>query len=170
VRDGSAGGAKAPSRRFVVAAGMLFLSGCGGAPKPKVSPIRVQIIADASINPNANDNPSPTVVRVYELKSDTKFRQADFFALFDSDATTLGADLVGKREFEMQPGQTETYERDVPIEAEYIGVIAGFRDITTAQWRAVVKIKKEYVNDIIINVSSLSVNITLAQTKAVGWI
>ncbi len=164
------GGDAAPSRRLVVVGGALLLAGCGGAPKPKVSPIRVQIIADPSINPNANDDPSPTVVRVYDLKSDTKFRQADFFAIFDNDATTLGADLVGKREFEIKPGQTETYERDVPIEAEYIGVIAGFRDITSAQWRAAVKIKKEYINDIIINLTSLSVNITLAKTQSVGWI
>lgn len=164
------GGGVAPSRRLVLAGGALLLTGCGGAPKPKVSPLRVQIIADPSINPNADDDPSPTVVRVYELKSDTKFRQADFFALFDNDATTLGADLVGKREFEIKPGQTETYERDVPIEAEYIGVIAGFRDITSAQWRAAVKIKKEYVNDIIINITSLSVNITLAKTQSAGWI
>ena len=161
---------KPPSRRLFVAGSAAMLAGCGGAPKPKVSPIRVQIVADSSINPNANDNPSPTVVRVYELKSDTKFRQADFFALFDNAATTLRPDLVGKREFELKPGQTETYERDVPIEAEYIGVIAGFRDITSAQWRASVKIKKEYINDIIVNLTSLSVNITLAQTKSVGWI
>lgn len=168
--DRASGDGAAPSRRLVLAGGALLLAGCGGAPKPKVSPLRVQIVADPSINPNADDDPSPTVVRVYELKSDSKFRQADFFALFDNDATTLGADLVGKREFEIKPGQTETYERDVPIEAEYIGVIAGFRDITSAQWRAVVKIKKEYVNDIIINLTSLSVNITLAKTQSVGWI
>ena len=58
----------------------------------------------------------------------------------------------------------------MPIEAEYIGVIAGFRDITSAQWRSTVKIKKEYINDIIINITSLSVNITLAKTQSVGWI
>jgi type VI secretion system protein VasD len=170
VTDGVPGNKQLPSRRLVLVGGAFVLAGCGGSPKPKVSPIHVQIIADPSINPNADDAPSPTVVRVYELKSDTKFRQADFFALFDNDATTLGADLVGKREFEIKPGQTETYQRDVPIEAEYIGVIAGFRDITSAQWRAVVKIKKEDINDIIINVSSLSVNITLAKTRSPGWI
>ena len=170
MKDGAIGSGVGPSRRLIVVGGTLLLAGCGGAPKPKVSPIRVQIIADPSINPNADDQPSPTVVRIYELKSDTTFRQADFFALFDNDATTLGADLVGKREFEIKPGQTETYNRDAPIEAEYIGVIAGFRDITSAQWRAVVKIKREYINDIIINITSLSVNITQTKTQPAGWI
>lgn len=159
----------AASRRVVVFGGLVALGGCGGAPAPKVSPLRVQITADPSINPNADDAPSPTVLRVYELRSDSVFRRADFFALFDNDAETLGADLISKREFELLPGAKESYERDAPIETDFIGVIAGFRDINTAQWRAIAPIKRERVNDIIITVTALAVAVTVAKTSRIGW-
>lgn len=158
-----------PSRRAVVLGGLVALGGCGGAPPPKVSPLRVQIIADPSINPNSNDSPSPTVVRIYELKSDTTFRQADFFALFDNDAQTLGADLISKREFELLPGAKESYERDAPIETDFVGVIAGFRDINAAQWRAIAPIKRERVNDLIVTVTALAVTVVVTKTSMIGW-
>jgi type VI secretion system protein VasD len=158
-----------PLRRALVLGGLAVLGGCGGTPAPKVSPLRVQITADPSINPNADDDPSPTVVRIYELKSDTTFRQADFFALFDNDAQTLGADLISKREFELLPGAKQSYERDAPIETDFVGVIAGFRDINTAQWRAIAPVKRERVNDLIITVTALAVTITVAKTSRIGW-
>lgn len=158
-----------PSRRTLVLGGMFVLAGCGGAPAPKVSPLRVQITADPSINPNADDTPSPTVLRIYELRSDTVFRQADFFALFDNDAQTLGADLISKREFELLPGQSQSYERDAPIETDFLGVIAGFRDINTAQWRAIVPVKRERVNDVVITVTALAVNAAVVKTSMIGW-
>ena len=62
----------------------------------KTTPIKFVIQADQLVNPNVEGEPSPIVVRIYELKSTTNFAQAQFFELFDNDAKRLGPDLVAR--------------------------------------------------------------------------
>jgi type VI secretion system protein VasD len=150
-------------RDLLVLPGLLALGGCGGGtPSVKTTSLEFAIEADQEINPNENGEPSPIVLRVYELKTKSAFEQASFFELLDSDTQKLGPDLVAKREFEVKPGDKSTFTRDSPSDAKHIGVIAGFRQIDSATWRSVVDIVPDRTNSFLIALSSTSVKITLA--------
>lgn len=107
------------------------------ASQPKADKARMTVSAAADVNPAADGRPSPIVVRIYQLKEDAKFSNADFFALFDNDQQALGADLLAREEVELTPGEQRKVEFVVMGEAKYVAVMAAYRDIRNAQWRAV---------------------------------
>lgn len=133
----------------------------------KTTPIKFVIQADQLVNPNVEGEPSPIVVRIYELKSTTNFAQAQFFELFDNDAKRLGPDLVAKREMELTPGGKAEFERNTPLETRNIGVIAGFRIGEDAQWRSIAAIKADRDNRILVSLTARSVNIE--EEASLNW-
>jgi type VI secretion system protein VasD len=158
----------APTRRHVlIGLASLALADCASM-EPKKTPMKFFVEADQSINPDAQGNPFPVVLRIYELKHASQFNQMGFFDLLDGDAAKLGSDLVAKREIELKPGAKETFERDTPLDTRYIGAIAGFRNLENAQWRAVAEITPDHVNEIVIKVTAFSVNIDSRKSKMFG--
>lgn len=156
------------SRRAVVGLSLSMLAGgglvaCSSTPKP--TPIAVQIDADSGVNPGETGEPSPVVVRIYELRGIKAFSNANYFD-FDDDTKLLGADLIASREYEMTPGSQQVYDSSISPEAAYVGVIAGFRDIQSAQWRDSIELKKSSKNKFVIYITGLSVRI---QTMKTGW-
>jgi type VI secretion system protein VasD len=138
------------------AAGVLTLAGCGGMPKP--TPVSILINADAAINPGESGAPSPVVVRIYELKGLKAFNNANFFD-FDKDTQILGADLIASREYEMTPGSTQKYDKEISSEAAYIGVVASFRNIQSAKWRDTFEVEKESKNKLAVYITSAAIRI-----------
>jgi len=104
-------------------------------PPPEPYRARITIAASADVNPDANGRPSPIVVRVYQLKTDTTFVGADYFPLFDSEQKVLGADLISRREYVMAPAEQRVVELELDLGARFVGVLAAFRDIRNADWR-----------------------------------
>jgi type VI secretion system protein VasD len=92
--------------------------------------------AAADLNPDAAGRPSPLVVRVYQLRQDAAFKGAEFFALYDHEKETLGADLVATQEFEFKPGESRvvTFKGDAQVHT--VAVMAAYRDLRNAVWRA----------------------------------
>lgn len=141
------------------------LAGCGKAP-PKPSPVQGEFVAGESVNPDAVGRASPVQVRLYQLNSDSQFAAADFMALYQSDESALGADLLAKEEFTLRPGETTPYAGEVDPETRFIGAFAGFRDYGNATWKAIVavpedkllKLKNPFKNDmLIVEVETLAV-------------
>ena len=110
---------------------------CAKGP-PKPAKATVTLAAAADTNPDASGRASPVVVRVYQLKTDTIFTGADFFALFDDDQKVLGPELIGRDEFVVAPSEKRTVDMAVSRTARFVGIVAAFRDIRNAQWRVVV--------------------------------
>ena len=151
---------------FALAAVAASCGGGGGGPPTR---FEITVVAGSSINPNAANEPSPVVVRLYELKSDQAFRQAEFFQLFDEDAKTLGPDMLSKTEFEFAPGTTQRITKQSQNkDLAYIGVLASFRDIDAATWRAVGKVDPQQPNLVMITLSALSVNLEVQRKRALG--
>ena len=131
-------------RRFIaltcVFAAAIALGSCKSVPlKPSSeSKATVALSAAADVNPDATGKPSPVIVRVYQLKGDTAFSGADFFALFDDDMKVLGPELIGREEYVLTPSEKRTVELAVLKTAKFVGVIAAFRDIRNSQWRVLV--------------------------------
>jgi len=148
---------------------LLALAACAGDTAPKTTGLRFIIQADDLINPNSRNEPSPVVLRLYELKSLNAFQQASFFELLDNDTTVLGQDLVGKREFEIKPGEKQAFERATPIETKYIGVIAGFRSMDSATWRANVEIEPDHSSAVVVKVTAGTMSIALTRDKTFGF-
>ena len=98
--------------------------------------LQLELQAGGLLNPDYLNRPSPVVVRVYLLRAEITFRATDFFSLFESDAATLGADLLAREEVQLRPGRVVTIKREFPPEARFLGVVAAFRDIEKSTWRA----------------------------------
>jgi len=156
-------------RHFLEVSGLgliASLTACSRTPPP--TPIKVQLQADEYTNPNENGDPSPVVVRVYQLKEVTAFQNAEYFDLADNDTKVLGGDLIGVQEYEMTPGKSQDYNRDVSSEATHIGVVASFRDIENAQWRDTIELKKEKKNEFVIYLTTLAVRIQKLRSRRLG--
>jgi type VI secretion system protein VasD len=123
----------------------LFVAACASPPPPPPPPkptiAQVSIEALPTVNPDARGRPSPVLVKFYELKSLAVFNSVDFFSLFEKDKDTLGAELVAREEFQLMPGARRSFEREVQADTRYLGVVAAFRDLERAQWRATIEVK-----------------------------
>ncbi len=145
---------------------LALLAGCGGAPK-KVK-LDAHLVGTESINPNRDGRPSPVTVVIYQLKKAEAFESRDFFNLYNPDSNVLADDLVQRTDIQIRPGQAQQIDSEFDPETKYIGVIAAFRDIDQANWRAVVplpdrKLKKFFRRP------SLTVTVDrLTVTAAVG--
>jgi type VI secretion system protein VasD len=103
-------------------------------PKPQI--VKLTVAASSDANPDAQSRSSPIVVRVYQLKDDAAFKDADFFALYDKEQGTLAAALISRQEFEVAPGQQKVIDYELSLDARFVGVAAAYRDIRNAAWRA----------------------------------
>ncbi|MGF1605667.1 MAG: type VI secretion system lipoprotein TssJ [Rhodothalassiaceae bacterium] len=120
----------------------LATAGCGAKEMvfgPDDTKIRASISASDTVNPDLQGRASPVVVRTYLLRSPTAFQNADFFAVYQNEAGTLGQDLLERQEFFLEPGQSLDKEFLLTEDsgATHLGVIAAFRDLDEAQWRQV---------------------------------
>jgi type VI secretion system protein VasD len=142
-------------------AGALGLSACAAPPKPPPPPpptiANVTVDVRPNANPDARGRPSPVVVRFFELKSLAVFNSADFFALFNRDREMLAADLVAREELQLSPGEKRTFERKLAPDTAYLGVVAGFRDLERAVWRAAVPIAPNKTQSVTITLEGSNV-------------
>jgi len=142
-----------------------LLLGCASAPKPPppvITLLNGSVQAAAGVNPSVSKRPSPLLVRVYELKGATIFRNADFVALFQRDQAELGADIVSREEMMLNPGETRPLTKTLAPETRFIGVFAAYRDLERAHWRAVVAIEVGKKNNLLVRADELAVSATLS--------
>ncbi len=97
--------------------------------------LTIQVKASAGVNPDASGKAYPIKVRVYELKDGQVFQDADYFTLDEKDKVTLAADLLARDEFILRPGESRQIERKSQAATQFIGVIAGYRDLAQSTWR-----------------------------------
>ena len=110
--------------------------------------------AAADLNPGARGQAAPVRIRIFELKNTPSFSRADYFALAERSQSTLGVDLVDQDEVLLQPGQQLTLERPLNEATRQIGLVAGFRDIDHAQWRALLSITQHQTSEFRIGVDA----------------
>lgn len=125
-------------RRHWLCSGLALaglLAGC--AAKPVETGLSVVLAAGPDTNPDARGRASPLAVRLYVLRSTAAFEGADFFSLYERDAATLGPEMLRRDELLLRPGEGQTLALKLPPEARAIGVVAAFRDLDRARWRAV---------------------------------
>jgi type VI secretion system protein VasD len=119
----------------------LLLASCakpaGPPPPPPPGKLNLRIRASDTVNPSVSGRPSPLMLRIYELKSDTAFAGSDFLTLFQNDRGALGADLVKRDELTLRPGEERVVDRLLDVETRQLAFLAAYRDLERAQWRLV---------------------------------
>jgi len=133
--------------RIVVIALSLWVGGCAYF-MSDLTKVDMRIVAGGDVNPDDNGRPSPVVVRVVELKSPSVFESAEFFALYQNDAQTLGSDLVATEEFEFKPGDVQDLKFALKPESNYVGVLAAYRQLEKANWRLVLPLAIKEKNEL----------------------
>ena len=113
----------------------LLLARCGPAEKPPAV-LTLVITGAADQNPDINGAPAPIAIRIYQLTATAKFERGDVFALTEHEQQTLGTDNAGSQEFVISPGESRTLKFELKPQVQAIGVVALYRDIDQAQWRA----------------------------------
>ena len=129
---------------FALVFSYLPLFGCSSTPEKEPPPpptrIDLQVEAGADVNPDSNGQGAPLQLRIYELKGVAAFNAADFFAIYDKDQATLGADLVSKKELILKPGETKSLMLDAESATQAVGFVAAYRKLDDAIWRASVPV------------------------------
>jgi type VI secretion system protein VasD len=140
-----------PRRLVLVLVCVSTVVACGkGGPPPQLSPPTVTVVAPpavkaramitveatSDVNPNSAGRPSPVVVRVYQLRTDTLFRAADFGKLYSDDQTILGQDLLHRDDYTLMPREQRTVDVELSDQARALCVLAAFQSISTAEWYA----------------------------------
>jgi type VI secretion system protein VasD len=136
----------------------MLVAGCGAARPPL---LRGTIKTDLVTNPDLRGRPSPVVVRVYELKSVTAFNSADFFSLFEKEQEALGGELIGREEFQLRPGETRPYQRQLQPDTKFIGVVAAFRDLENSRWRHTASVPAKREPAVTIGVEGTAVSVAI---------
>lgn len=144
----------------LMAATVMFISGCArDAPPPPPTTASINLVASSDVNPDASDRPSPILVRIYELRSAGVFQGADFFTVLEQDSAVLGGDQVSRWEYQLEPGQQERLNFTAQPGTGYVGIVAAYRDIEHARWRAVQALEAHQANDLDVRVDRSEVSI-----------
>jgi type VI secretion system protein VasD len=117
-----------------------LLGTCGGPPPPPPPPpptlVELTFTAAPDVNPDPSGRPSPIFVRFYQLGATGTFGTVDYFQLYDKDSAILGPSLLDRQELPLMPGASQTIKLTPKPGTVAIGVVAAYRDIDHAQWRA----------------------------------
>jgi type VI secretion system protein VasD len=151
---------------LLLIAASLTLASCAAKPPEDVQ-IKGSIEAVATVNPDSQGRPSPLQVKIFQLGAKDKFEAADYFALAESAEATLGADMLGVQAMMLSPGEHKPYEGEFDPATRFIGVIAGYREIHQAEWRAIVEMPEKSLmkmmkrGGVIIKADSLAISVAV---------
>lgn len=147
---------------MAVGAGLVACKSKPPKPPPPPPPVvlTVSLTASADVNPDSQGRPAPVVLRLYQLKDDAAFKDADVYTLLDKEQAALGGALAARQEFELAPSEHRTLTLKPPPDVRFIGVIAAYRDIRNAQWRAELAVP-EKSKTMAINVAHISVSMSM---------
>jgi type VI secretion system protein VasD len=122
--------------RFAGLLGLLAgVSACAPPPPPPPTVVNLTLKGAADVNPTESGVAAPVQLRVYQLTSTAAFNGAEFFALLDRDAATLGDQLVRREDFLLAPNETRTSTLNPEARVTALGVFIGARSIDGVTWR-----------------------------------
>lgn len=147
---------------FLVLVCLALGTGCS---KPRVE---MAVASQPNVNPDHSDRPSPVIVKIYELRNDLAFTQADFLSLFDTPIQVLGADLVAADELVFIPGEARRIAYQPNPNTRFIGVVAGFRQMDRAFWRVIKPVDPEEENWLAIELNDATI-IVIPDKDAEDW-
>ncbi|NYT59234.1 type VI secretion system lipoprotein TssJ [Alcaligenaceae bacterium] len=117
-----------------------LLAGCAATASRLAVPYVVELHAMPDVNPGTNGKPAPIQLTVYELKSVGKFQTTDYFSLQGGAHEALGEELLGVSRVILRPGESEVITHEGDVSAKALGIVAGYRELDSSQWRMLVEL------------------------------
>ena len=109
----------------------------------QVKTMNVDLISRASLNPNGTGQSLSTVVRIYQLKDTKTFDTLDYSQLQSNDLDALKPDLLATKDVVLRPSASACVSEPMNEDADFVGVVAFFRDVgKDATWKLVVPKKQ----------------------------
>jgi len=94
----------------------------------------VSLAASEQVNANAGGPGLPVSVRLYQLRSDARLRNAAFDSVWQDDKAALKGDLLEMSEHTAYPGQALQWKLSLSPEASVIAAVALFREPKGKDW------------------------------------
>ncbi|AXL50412.1 type VI secretion protein [Paraburkholderia caffeinilytica] len=105
----------------------------------QIKVMNVDLVSRSSANPNGAGQSLSTVVRIYQLKTPQTFQQLGYTQLQTNDVDALKADLLATTDVVLRPDASASISEPMNSEAEYVGVVAFFRNAgKDSTWKLVV--------------------------------
>jgi type VI secretion system protein VasD len=104
----------------------------------KVKQMNLVIEGRAELNCDERDVSLPVSLRVYQLKDIKTFESATYPQLLDDATSVLKADALNRLEVELAPRATIALNKPMDDSAQYVGIVAFFRDPSNNAWRLVI--------------------------------
>jgi len=112
-----------------------FISLCGCVQLN--APVKLRVNSAPELNHDSDQASLPVVLKVYQLKDEQPFKQANFEELWKKDKATLSGSLLSTQSYTIYPGKTERFQISRTKGARFLGVVATFRKPETDTWKAV---------------------------------
>jgi type VI secretion system protein VasD len=124
----------------------VLLSGCALVPESMLPDHQIQlnIRTTAGLNPDEAGNPSPLTLKVYELNAPDSFQEIDFIPLFQKPKEVLGEDILGEQIIQLKPNSKIAVNFKVKRNTKYLGVVAAYQNIQSAEWRLLIPLDKNW--------------------------
>nr|WP_323778636.1 type VI secretion system lipoprotein TssJ [Amylibacter sp.] len=123
---------------------------------PTATSVAMNVTASSDVNGGL-----PAKATIFYLNSTSSFNGADYGSLAANPSAVLGADLVRTQSVLLSPGQSKQISASFDGEGpSFVGVIVGFKAISTAKWRASTSIAGGKANALTVSLGSSSVNIS----------
>jgi type VI secretion system protein VasD len=103
----------------------------------KVKQMNLVITARGALNQDAGGVSLPVVLRIYQLRDDKPFATATYAQLLGGN-DALKAATLWRSEMTLGPGQTLKVSEPIGEDANYVGVVAFFRDTADTEWSVLV--------------------------------
>jgi type VI secretion system protein VasD len=110
----------------------------------KFEEISLYIQTSPDLNLDADGNPLPTVVRVYQLNGDLATRSLDFMEMWEDGKTALGDEYISDKEFQTYAGSAELIPITPEKDARYILAFGGFQQAVGNTWYVVYEVPQTY--------------------------
>lgn len=121
---------------FAAGAGCTTVNVPAQDPKPcDVQTVTLDLLAADNINPNENGNPRPVVVRLYQLKNDTRLLNASYDDVLLRDKEVLAEDIMKADEVEVFPNDHVQVKFERIKEAAFLAGVALFHGPKGQSWK-----------------------------------
>lgn len=146
-------------RSLLLLPAALLLSHCGPEQKPPAK-LTLTMQGSKDQNPDIDGKPAPIAVRIYQLTAIGKFESSDVYALTEHEQATLAADDAGSQQFFIAPSESRTLEFELKPQVQAIGVVALYRDIDHAKWRAHAPVATSGPSKLTLNIAKLAITLS----------
>lgn len=117
--------------------------------------VEVRVTVSETLNPDTNERPSPLVLSIIQLDSESAFQSASVSELLNISESAPINGFIKKDSALLFPGKDQELDLEVSDDAEFIGVVAGFQ-IEDGDGKQLIPLKSALSRDLCIVVADTS--------------